>query len=398
MPAVKLTVVMTHPVQYFAPWFRYITAECPEIELTVLYATQPTPQQQGASFGRPFVWDVPLLEGYRCRVVRPARPIDKVHSGSFRGVDVPEICEAVCDSRPDVVLIAGWYSITLLRTLWYCLRHKIPVLYRGDTNLGNSRTGLKKIVWAARTWLLLRLFSGYLCVGERTREYLRAFGLPPSRIFDAPHFVDNEFFAELAAPFQTSSGRVAAREYFGLSAHDFVVLFVGKLEPKKRPLDLFRAVANLGQGVSLLVVGSGELEEALREEAQASAIKVSWAGFLNQTELGRAYAAANCLVLPSDWGETWGLVVNEALATGLPCVVSDRVGCAPDLIVPNVTGDIVPVGDPDSLARALDSVRAGVRGGYDWDAACRARVKAYSFEAATAGLLAACHSLTPDRP
>ena len=82
-----------------------------------------------------------------------------------------------------------------------------------------------------------------------------------------------------------------------------------------------------------------------------------WAGFLNQSQLGEAYAIADCLVLPSDWGETWGLVVNEAMATGLPCVVSDRVGCGPDLVVPGVTGDVVPFGDVPALSAALQKLR-----------------------------------------
>lgn len=395
--ALRLTVVMTHPVQYYAPWFQYITTHCPEIDLTVLYATQPTPEQQGVSFGRAFVWDIPLLEGYRCRVVRPARPTDKVHSGSFWGLDVSEINAAIRETRPDVVLVAGWYSITLIRALWCCLKNRIPVLYRGDTNLGNTRTGWRKLIWTMRTWMLLRLFSGYLSVGQRAREYLRWFGVPASQIFDAPHCVDNEFFAKLATPFQTPDGRTTAREYFGLDAEDFVMLFVGKLEHKKRPIDLFRAAANLRQGTSILIVGTGEMEEKLREESQQHGLKVAWAGFLNQTELGRAYAAADCLVLPSDWGETWGLVVNEALATGLPCVVSDRVGCAPDLITPGETGEIFPAGDVNALVNALNSLLERARIKYDWTAACRTRAKAYSFEPATAGLLAACRAVTSIR-
>ena len=71
--------------------------------------------------------------------------------------------------------------------------------------------------------------------------------------------------------------------------------------------------------------------------------------------MGRVYAAADCLVLPSDI-ESWGLVVNEAMATGLPAVVADRVGCAPDLIVPGETGEIAGRGDVDDLgARAASA-------------------------------------------
>src|SRR6266851_9834055 len=107
-PAIRLTAVLTHPVQYSAPWFRHIAAHCPEIELTVLYATEPTPEQQGVGFGTAFAWDAPLTEGYACRVLRPARPGDSVHSGRFWGVNVPEMARAPHESPPDVALVRGW--------------------------------------------------------------------------------------------------------------------------------------------------------------------------------------------------------------------------------------------------------------------------------------------------
>jgi glycosyltransferase involved in cell wall biosynthesis len=119
---------------------------------------------------------------------------------------------------------------------------------------------------------------------------------------------------------------------------------------------------------------------------------------VNQSQLGRAYAAADCLVLPSDWGETWGLVVNEAMATGLPCVVSDRVGCAPDLIIPGQTGDVFAFGDADALATAVARVRKRRQEGWGFAAACRAQVASYSHEAATAGLVAACQDAVQRRP
>ena len=309
---------------------------------------------------------------------------------------MPEIGEALAESLPDVALIGGWYSITLLRALRACRRRGVPVLYRGDTHLGSAPAGWRRVAWALKTWALLRCFDGYLSVGQRARAYLRRFGAAASRIFAAPHCVDNEYFAGSAAPYQTAMARAAARTALGLRVDDFVVLYVGKLEAKKRPQDAMTAVARLGEGASLLVVGAGPLESVCREQARASRIQVSWAGFVNQSRLGRAYAAADCLVLPS--AETWGLVVNEAMATGLPCVVSDRVGCAPDLVIPGQTGDVFAFGDPDALAAAVARVRKRRQEGWDFAAACRARVANYSHEAATAGLVAACQDAVQRRP
>lgn len=395
---IRLTVVMTHPVQYYAPWFRYVAARANDLDLAVLYATEPTPAQQGVGFDRAFTWDGPLTEGYRCRIVRPPRPGESVHSDAFRGLNVPEIGEALAESRPDVALIGGWYSITLLRALWACRRRGIPVLYRGDTHLGSAPAGWRRAAWTLKTWTLLRCFDGYLSVGQRARAYLRRFGVAASRIFAAPHCVDNEYFAGSAARYRTAEARASARASLGLPVDDFVVLFVGKLEPKKRPQDAMTAVARLGRRASLLVVGAGPLENVCREQARAAGVHVSWAGFVNQSQLGRAYAAADCLVLPSDWGETWGLVVNEAMATGLPCVVSDRVGCAPDLVVPGQTGDVFPFGDAVALAAALARIRKRRQEGWDFATACRARVANYSHETATTGLVAACQDAVQRRP
>lgn len=396
-PPIRLTAVLTHPVQYYAPWFRHIAARCSDIDLTVLYAAQPTAEQQGAGFGRAFDWDVPLTEGYRCLVLRPSRPGESVHSDRFWGLDVPEIGSAIMESRPDVALIPGWHSVTLIRALWACRRQGIAALYRGDTNLGAAPTGWRRGPWKLRTRALLRLFDGYLSVGQRAREYLRRFGVSDSRIWHAPHCVDTEFFARATARHRTPEARAAARAAWGLAPEAFVILFVGKLEPKKRPVDLIRAAARSTPGVRLLIVGAGELERGCRAEADSLGIEVVFAGFLNQAALGRAYAAADCLALPSDGTETWGLVVNEALSSGLPCVVSDRVGCVPDLITPGETGEVFPAGDVPALMAAFERVRARTRAGHDWAPACRARASAYSFAAATAGLAAACLALARPR-
>ena len=132
-------------------------------------------------------------------------------------------------------------------------------------------------------------------------------------------------FAAAAAPFRETNARAVARRRRGLDADAFVVLFAGKLVPFKRPLQLVRAVARLGTGATLLVAGSGPLETEMRAEAERLGVSIVMAGFMNQRELGEAYGIADCLALPSDGAETWGLVVNEALAAGL-ALCGERCG------------------------------------------------------------------------
>jgi glycosyltransferase involved in cell wall biosynthesis len=388
----RLSVVLTHPIQYYASWFRHIAAHCPELDLAVLYGTQPMPEQQGVGFGVPFAWDTPVTGGYRHRILRQPSNATDVSSGNFWGVRDTAVGCAIKESAPDVVLLPGWHSATYLQALYYCRLHRIPVLFRGDTHLGNCPPGWRGPIWRARTRLLLNAFSGYLAVGTRARKYLQSFGIPDSRVFNVPHCVDNQFFAAQAALHQRTETRVQLRRSFGLNGHDFVVLFVGKLEEKKRPGDVLDAVARLGQSVSVLLVGAGELGEGLRAHAKRLSVRLVFAGFLNQSQIGKAYAAADCLVLPSDC-ETWGLVVNEAMAAGLPCVVSDRVGCAPDLIKSGENGQIFRMGDIADLVTALQRLKRNKEQGYDWSAACRTRASSFSLEAATEGLLSACQAV-----
>ena len=136
----------------------------------------------------------------------------------------------------------------------------------------------------------------------------------------------------------------------------------------------------------------------MRAEAVRHGVDLKAIGFVNQTELGQVYAVADCLVLPSGFAETWGLVVNEALATGLPVVVSDAVGCAPDLLREGESGYMYPLGNVSGLAAALERVRQRKAAGYDWGPACRAIVSEFSYDAMTAGLVRACRSVIRHSP
>jgi glycosyltransferase involved in cell wall biosynthesis len=390
---IRLTAVLTHPIQYYAPWFRHLHANAPGIALTVVHAIQPTPEQQGVGFDRAFTWDIPLTEGYHSITVRSARPEDRVDSATFNGLDVPEISHVLAETVPDVVLITGWYSVTLVRALFACRRLGVPTLYRGDSNLLSGQRGWRQPIWRLKTRLLLRRFDAFLSPGVRVRDYLHWYGVPDRRIFQVPHAVDNQMFANAAAPYHQPDARTVARHRLGIGPNAFVVLFVGKLTTSKRPLNVIQAMSRMAPGATLLVVGSGPLETAVRDEAARLNVSIKMVGFRNQSELGEAYGLADCLTLPSDFRETWGLVVNEALATGLPCVVSDAVGCAPDLIRDGETGYVYPLDDVEALAISLERVRQRKAQSHDWGPSCKALIANYSYDAMTEGLVRATRSV-----
>jgi glycosyltransferase involved in cell wall biosynthesis len=386
---------MTHPVQYYSPWFRFINRACPEIQLTVIYGTVPTPEQQGVGFGVSFEWDTSPLDGYDFVQLRPSQSDDYLHFDRFFGLDVPGMGRAIRDSHPDAVVVPGWYSSTLARALVTCRIHGIPTVYRGDTPF-TGKSGIRSIAWTAKTKAMLGFFNVYLTVGTRNREYLEHFGVPGSKIHFSPSCVDNEVFSSSAENARTRDGRARIRDKLGIPDENFAILFVGKLDDNKRPWDVIAAAAALGDKTTAVVVGSGPEMDRTRNDAARLSVHAVFPGFINQSALGEIYAAADVCVLSSA-SETWGLVVNEALASGTPCVVSDGVGCAPDLITRGVTGDIYPVGDVSALTGALTQIRSEMSRGHNFADDCRRVASRYSFSAATEGLVAAVRSLVKPR-
>ncbi len=189
-------------------------------------------------------------------------------------------------------------------------------------------------------------------MGERSRAYYKHYGYPTRQLFFSPQCVDAEWFASHATP---ARGR-ALRSCLGIGTEENAVLFAGKLIPLKRSIDVIEACATHGlSGTHLIVAGSGQLEGAMRERADSLGVKLHLLGFQNQTEMPGVYAAADALILPSSQ-ETWGLVANEALACGTPIVVSDAVGCAPDLAADQTAGRTFPVADTAALSRAIKEI------------------------------------------
>jgi glycosyltransferase involved in cell wall biosynthesis len=239
---------------------------------------------------------------------------------------------------------------------------------------------------------MFRRFAACLYVGAANYHYFRYHGVPSERLFFAPHAVDSNLF-NADNPEIAAQAAIWRRE-LGTSPDTLVILFAGKLEEKKRPLDLLEAFRALNRrDVILLFVGSGPLEQELRSRA-ASMGNVRFAPFQNQTLMPRTYAAANLFVLPSFGpSETWGLAVNEAMSMAVPVVVSSHVGCAEDLVAAQQTGLVFEAGDRAALTQSLSEALSDRTRLRDWGAAGRKAIQAWNYERATAGLFEALNGL-----
>jgi glycosyltransferase involved in cell wall biosynthesis len=392
MPATRLAIFTTHPIQYQAPWFRALAAS-PQLDIEVMFSHVPSAVEQGAAFGTSFTWDIPLLTGYPHTVLAsrllPARVAPFVRRWS-RGIGA-----ALDRSRPQAAMVLGWQDISLVQALIACRRRGIPVILRGESNALRRRPRLVSLLHRS----YFSLCDAFLAIGRANADLYRAAGVTDNRIVTAGYCVDNDRFVQAAAGL--AGKRLSIRRAWGIPDLATCFAFVGKLEPKKNvlhALDGLRLARTQGKAVHALVVGAGEQMQAARDFCAAHALPTAFAGFLNQTEIPRAYAAADALILPSDFGETWGLVVNEAMASGLPVIVSDRVGSANDLVVDGATGFVFPYGDIAALAAHIARLTDREEMRRSMGMAARRRVASdYSIERAVRQTLAAVALVTSGR-
>jgi glycosyltransferase involved in cell wall biosynthesis len=344
---IRLAIFTTHPIQYQAPWFAALAAE-PGLEIKVFFSYLPTAAEQGAGFGNAFTWDIPLLSGYPYAVVASSKLPSFMPN--FLRRPARGLGHRLEMFKPNVAMVLGWQELSLIQAVIACRRRSIPLILRGESNALRSRPFYISMLHK----FYFKLFDAFLAIGrENSRFYCEA-GVQKHRIKLAGYFVDNKNFKERVKDIRGT--RKSLRRDWGIPDNNTCFVFVGKLEPKKRVLDFITSIGiarDRGARVSALIVGTGEQMALAESLCLERSLPVTFAGFLNQSEMPKAYVVADVLVLPSDYGETWGLVVNEAMATGLPAIVSDCIGSANDLVRNGETGLVFPFGDVTRLADAL---------------------------------------------
>jgi len=390
---IRLAILSTHPIQYHAHWFRGLAAR-PELNLSVFYCYQASPADQAqAGFGVEFDWDIPLLKGYRYTFLNSVQ--NKL--GILFALQAPGIVQMLARENCDAVLINGWHYKAAWQTIFACWKLRIPVMVRGDSQLVSPRGPLKRLAKYPVYRSFVPRLDACLAVGTRSRDYYLHYGARAERVFLVPHAIENDYFQRADEQAQL---RQSLRRQWGLGGGQTVFLFAGKFIEKKRPMDFLRAIetaAHEEPAVTGLMVGDGPLRTACEEFVGSRKLPIRFTGFLNQSRIADAYVAADCLVLPSDGRETWGLVVNEAMSCSRPAVVSDAVGCAPDLVQDGRTGGVFPLGDVGALSRILIALARDPARVQAMGECARAGLQPYSLDAAVQGVLDAVEAVTSNR-
>ena len=371
--------IHTHPIQYFAPLYQYLSAN--GLPLEVWYCDDSSIKgKHDAEFGKNIVWDIPLLQGYSYRFFdNQANPnIQQRGYGAYRN---PALLQALKAMEPATVVVHGWSYDTYVQVLRKARKWGHRLAFRGETNWQMERN---RPFWQ---WPLRRLLLCYLLkdvqwlmpIGHQSKMFYEWLGRENSITAIVPYAVDNQRFQEAAIALD----RDALRKARGIPPQTFVILFSGKYITKKRPLDLLKAAATLkANNIFVIMMGAGALQpqmEALIDQEQIQD-KVLLTGFVNQQQVSEYYAIADALVMCSDFGETWGLSVNEAMNFSLPVIISDRTGCAADLVQENVNGYVFETGNIAALAQCMRQLlQMSTEQRKEMGKASLARVKEYSF-------------------
>ncbi|MBI3878485.1 MAG: glycosyltransferase family 4 protein [Verrucomicrobia bacterium] len=380
----RLAFIVSHPVQYYVPLYRLLTARG-DVTVRVFYTWHGGGREvMDRGFQKPVAWDIPLTDGYEFETVPNTAKDPGTHH--FGGLRNPELVARVRAWKPDAVHLTGYAWASHLRALRALARSRVPVFFRGDSHLLDPQGGWK---WLAKRIFLRRVFAwpaAFLCVGRNNRDYYRAFGVPERKLFSCPHSIETARFAEPDAALEAEAK--AWRASLGIGPEQRVLLFAGKFEPKKRPLDLMNAVRDFPDPrLVLVLVGDGELGGEVRRLAAERPERFRVVPFQNQTRMPVVYRLGDVFTIPSAHGETWGLAVNEALACGRPVLVSDRVGCAADVMRPGENGEVFRWNDWGDFAAKL---RPGLAGGWAMDrAALRRDAERFAIAATAESLMQA---------
>src|SRR3989338_5286273 len=314
-PATKLLVFDSHPIQYRSPVFASLSQT---IDTHVCYFGETFSGRRWwfREFDKAPAWNfnIPIKKGFKNETLQYNTPIQFIR----------RVHRVLIQERPTAVLVYGYYLWEHWLVFLVAKATKIPIIFVGETfTLGQNhvRRWLKKIFLP----LFFRAINHIVTIGDKNKSYYESLGVSANKITPARYCVDGQFF-ELSAT-DAAQARRCFRKKHGIGEDDFILLFVGRLFARKRPMDVLEIHSRLFSRYAHLysvIVGSGELESRLRSEC-SHLPRAIMTGFLNQEQIRDIYYAADCLIVPSEF-ETWGLVVNEAMHCAVPAIITETCG------------------------------------------------------------------------
>jgi glycosyltransferase involved in cell wall biosynthesis len=357
----RLAYVVSHPIQYQTPLLSRL-AEEPDIDLTVFFWSDHSVRgYSDEGFGGVQVkWDIPLLEGYRHEFLPVIRRSTEttfwapINRGFYR---------ALKKGKFDVVWLHGYWSINSVSAMIAAKLLGIPVLVRVDgTMIDHPRSSFRLAIKRVFFSIARHFIHAVLPVGSMNREYWQHYLGPEFPSFMVPYAVDNEYFQKMTA--EASHSREEFRQQLNLEQDRRVILYASKL----------------------MIVGDGSERAACEAKTRAvGGTNVRFLGFQNQSQIARFYDLCDLFVLPSVY-EPFALIVNEVMNASKAIIVSDEVGCQPDLIANGVNGKVFPARNVEALRAAIETVLGDAEGRREMGRRSLERINHWSFEEDIRGL------------
>lgn len=284
-----------------------------------------------------------------------------------------ELCLDVVDwlKKPwDAIVVCGYAYPTTVLAMLYMRLHRIPFYMEVDGGLIREKSGPK--YWLKR--FLVSCASAWISSGKYTTQYLVHYGARENAVHHYPF--TSLWEREIPAAIPTAEEKRQLREKLGMKEKK-IVLYVGRYDPKKGMDDLLHAIPELDKDAGVYFVGGEPTREHLDYCGSNQITAAHFVGFKKKDALSEYYRAADVLVLPTK-SDVWGLVINEAMAWGLPVITTDQCVAGMELVENGVNGYIVPVNDPNALITSINQLLAE-----DYErmgAAALETIRPYTFE------------------
>ncbi len=375
MPRKEATEKQCRVVVIWIDWYAYHIAR--------FRGLLSAPELAEHTVGIELVGGVGVHAGLKFRQPLPAElPIETLlPEGNWQDADKFALARAVWSKldalQPEAVLVPGYYTLpAIAAALWARLHRRTSILMTESASNDHVRQAAKE---RAKGLLLRCLFDWAIAGGKDHFSYLNDLGFPQDRVARFYDVVDNRMYRDGVGRLRAES-----RSEPGATSHSF--LFVGRLSPEKNVQGLLQAWTTYrtnGGTWSLVLAGDGPERAATELLARNSGFgsDITITGLKSSEELLPYFASASCFVLPST-REPWGLVVNEAMASGLPVLVSDRCGCARDLVVSGRNGFVFDPYALQQLSELLQQIEdLGIEARSAMGASSQESIQAYSPEA-----------------
>lgn len=340
----KLLIFDTHPIQYRSPVFRELQRKIGECKVYFFNETFDGNRWWFHEVGKipKQTWELPLRNGFENRVLGT--------QGKPPWKNYYEMKRVILSERPDAILLYGYYLPEHWEILHIANSLKIPVMFIGET-FSDGKSAIRRFLKGPLVQYFFNHVAHFVAIGDRTHAFYRHWDIPKEKITLAKYCIDTGFF-NLPEPVSKTL-RTELRASLKIPEEAFVNLFVGRLFDRKRPQDVLQVHQWYKNDPNFftVIVGNGPMEEELRKQAQGLE-RVFFVGFKNQEETRAFYHACDLLYVPSEY-ETWGLVINEAFASGTTALVTSTCGASGDLVLHGDTGFSYPVGN---VPRAISFV------------------------------------------